>query len=59
MSWRFGKNGNGKTADSDGMQDNRRMIEMSKYVDTECVDDGVRDEDGGVNANRLTSRWDI
>lgn len=55
MSRGFGEQGNGEGSHAHRLDSNGDPVEPSKSVDPQRVDETVRDEKGGVNADLL---WD-
>lgn len=51
----FSEDGDSNGCYAEGMQSNRGVVEVAEDVDAEGVDDAVRDEDGGVDADCLAS----
>lgn len=59
MDWCFGQYGNGETCHSDRVKNDGRVVEISEERNAEAVDDRMRYEKSGVDANRFACGWRV
>ena len=56
MGWCFGQYGDGEAGDADRVEGDGSVVQIPEERDAEAVDEGMRYQQSGIDANRLRGR---